>query len=211
MFSVCMQINEQDRLDEGLKQLAEAETQFTREIGVLDRRFYQCIQQPHVIWANTKWTTERAHNTAAADIMKVRTDDRVASAYFRPGLYFEIFAQEIEECALDQAEGRSAGLILVCHGLVADKRFDGWQARLVERMRYAAQHDEVLRSRTFYNYYSPREFVGFLEWSTEAAYEESREQHERTVEELLFVGEHDSELAAYIQYECRHLEVTPDA
>ncbi len=208
MFSICKQIIERGRLDAELSELVKAERQFTREIGVLERRFYQCIQQPYLIWANTKWTSEKAHNTAAAAIMKVRTDDRVASAYFRPGLYFEVFAREIKEAALDRAHGEDSALILVCHGLVADKHWDGWQERFVDRTKHLADVEDVLRCRTFVNYYCPREFVGFLEWRSGSAYDKFRNRSDRTIEELLFVGERDSELAAYIQYECNPFDAT---
>ena len=209
MFTICKQIIEEGRLDAELGQMAEAEAKFTREIGVLDRRFYQCLQQPHVIWANTEWTSEKAHNVAAAGIMKVRTDDRVASAYFRPGLYFEIFAGELKQATLDRTREEEPRLILVCHGLVADKRCDGWRERFIQRTGHMADVDDILCCRTFYNHYCSREFVGFLEWRDAVAYEKHRERGDRTVEELLFVGENDSELAAYIQYECRPLKVVP--
>ncbi|MBI4758298.1 MAG: hypothetical protein HY783_04770, partial [Chloroflexi bacterium] len=94
MFSICCTIITSGKLEEELKSMAEAESKFNRDLGVLRRNFYQCIDQPHVIWTITEWTSEKAHNVAAHGIMKVRTDDRVASAYFQPGLYLEFFAKE---------------------------------------------------------------------------------------------------------------------
>lgn len=211
MFTICKQIIEQGRLETELSQAAKAEKQFTREIGAIERRFYQCVQQPHLTWANTEWTSEKAHNIAAAGIMKVRTDDRVSSAYFRPGLYFEIFAKEIEDATVRRSLEQEPMLILICHGLVADKHYEGWRQRFVERAKHLSSPEGLLCCRTFYNYYCAREFVGFLEWCDDSAYEDCRKNGERTIEERLFVGENESELAAYIQCECRPLKITPEA
>jgi hypothetical protein len=203
-----MQVIEQEGIEEELEKSARAEANFTAEIGVMDRHFYQCVQQPHVIWANTEWRSEKDHNIAAAGIMKVRTDDRVASAYFRPGLYYEIFAREIEAASINPEGAGEAGLLMICHGVAADRWRDGWQERFVMRAQCLSGVEGILRCRTFYNYYAHNEFVGFLEWQDEAAYEKYREQNDRTLEEHLFVGERGSELAAYVQYECKPIVLT---
>jgi len=133
MFTICREIVAEGELQDSLDGMREAEANFTAEVGVLDRRFYQCVQQPHVIWANTEWTTEKAHNLAAEAIMKVRKDDRVASAYFRPGLYFEIFCLPVEAAWHDFEEGE-AGFILLSHAVIADRAFDRWEERCRERL-----------------------------------------------------------------------------
>ena len=133
MQSICRQIVEEGRLEETLASQARAEASFTREIGVLRRRFFQCVQQPHVIWAITEWENEKAHNDAAESIMLVRRDDRVASAWFRPGLYFELFGRPVAEGTARWADGEP-GLVVVCHGTVASRRRDGWTARLAARL-----------------------------------------------------------------------------
>lgn len=97
MFTICTAIVQEGQLEKEVQNMKGAEKKFTREMGVLERDFYQCIQQPHIIWSNTKWTGEHAHNNAAESIMKVRRDDRIASAYFQPGLYYEVFCKEIPE------------------------------------------------------------------------------------------------------------------
>lgn len=99
MFTICCSIVANGNLEEELKSMAKAEIKFNRDLGVLRRNFYQCIDQPHVIWTITEWASEEVHNAAARSIMKVRTDDRVASAYFQPGLYLEFFSEEIPEAA----------------------------------------------------------------------------------------------------------------
>ena len=101
-----------------------------------------------------------------------------------------------------------AGLVMVCHGLVSDRHHDGWTERYVQRAGALARAEGVVSCRTFCNTYCTGEFVGFLGWGDEDACERFRQGSERTLEEQLFVGEGDSELAAYIQYECRLLDVS---
>ena len=207
MFSICRQLIEEGRLAVELDQLKKAEKRFTPEIGVLERRFYQCIQQPHLIWANTRWFSEQSHNAAAAEIMKVRTDDRIASAYFRPGLYYEIFAREIEKASISRNHEDESSFIVISHGIVADDHHERWKERLMKRARQHSNREEIIRCKTFYNDYCTREFVGFLECADEETYASFRKTPDRTIEELLYVGEQHSELAAYIQYECRPLNL----
>jgi hypothetical protein len=205
MFSICREIVAQGGLDESLKSQCDAEASFTSEIGVLDRHFFQCIQQDHVIWAITEWTTEKAHNDAAESIMKVRRDDRVASAYFRPGLYFELFGKPVEAACREWAAG-DAGLVVVCHGLVADRAFDGWGERVMARLDALGSPEGLLRLDTYWNYDSKREFVAFMRWRDETAYVAARDAHDHTPEERVFVEPGDrSDLASFCQFECRPL------
>jgi hypothetical protein len=94
MFSICTALVTDGKLDTTIEEMREAEKKFTPEIGVLFRRFFQCIAQPHVIWAITEWTSEKHHNGAAQSLMKHRRDDRIASILFGPEPYFEIFCIE---------------------------------------------------------------------------------------------------------------------
>jgi hypothetical protein len=204
MYSICKLIVADQQLPEKLAECAAMEPAFNRKIGVLDRALWQCAQQPHLIWSRTRWTTEKAHNEAAARIMKTRVDDRVASAYFRPGLYYEIFAREVASMENGPDTGR---FLVVAHGLVADKRMSAWTATLPERMERLRGLPGLLSARTFSNYYCDREFVGFFEWRDEDAYAAGRLLGDLTVEETAYVGPVavHSDLASYIQYECRPL------
>ncbi|KKN27468.1 hypothetical protein LCGC14_0864240, partial [marine sediment metagenome] len=77
-----------------IKGFSESEKKFTKEIGVIFRKFFQCKIQPHVIWSITEWKKESAHHDAAQSLMKTRRDDRFASIAFGPDPYFEIFCDE---------------------------------------------------------------------------------------------------------------------
>ena len=80
IHTICRAVFPEGGLQESLADLERAESKFTREAGVLDRHFFQCVQQPHLIWARTEWTRQADHDAAARSIMKVRDDDRVAAA-----------------------------------------------------------------------------------------------------------------------------------
>ena len=142
MVSICRELVQEGRLTRDLEALGRAEASFTREIGVLDRHFFQCVQQPHLIWACTEWTSESAHNTAAAGIMKVRKDDRVASAHFRPGLYFELFGRPRPGLARRFSVGMP-GYVVVCHGLVADRALEVWRSRVAARLQFSRDSSDV--------------------------------------------------------------------
>jgi hypothetical protein len=219
MFSIVETLIAEGELEQTLISQAEAEASFTREIGVLARRFYQCIQQPHLLWASTEWTGQAAHDDAAEGIMKIRRDDRVASACFRPGLYFEIFGRPIDNACRDFTGAPStagcspdAGFVLVCHGTVADKGFGHWSERLAARVQSLsdAPPEGLLSLQTFENYHGRHEFVAFLGFRDEAAYAAARvpenaPKDARTLEELLFVQAPQSDLSGYNQFECRPL------
>lgn len=205
MYSICTQLIADGELKTSLEDLAQAEKKFNAELGVIQRRFLQNIQQPNLIWANTEWTSEKAHNAAAKLIMKVREDDRVASAYFRPGLYWEIFGLPLEGAAFER-DGR-ADFVLIVHGLVADRFIDGWSERVAARFGDFDPPEGFLRAKTYFNYACKRDFVAFLEWRDEDAYTAGRMADGRTVEEQLFVAAPRSDLAAYDQFECRPLDL----
>jgi heme-degrading monooxygenase HmoA len=205
MYSLCTQLVEQGKLEAALISFAEAERRFTRELGVLRRRFLQCVPQPHLIWAATEWTSERAHNAAAQSIMQVRADDRVASAFFRPGQYWEAFALPVPGAQLD-GEG-PAEHVIVARMLVADRCAQGWEERVAARFGALARPAGLVRAQLWQNYACRREAVAFLEWRDEAAYAAGRLVGERTVEEELLVAAPRSDLASYDQFECRPLSL----
>lgn len=201
MYSICKQIIEKDALEKTLIEFAESERSFNKEIGVLDRKFYQCIQQPHLIWANTLWTSEGAHNKAAASIMKVRKDDRVAAAYFRPGLYFEIFANDVQS-SNPRHDIVEENCVVVCHGIISDKfKSEVTKSRFQERISKLGDVPGLLSCELYFNNYAAQEFVAFVNWTSHEIYLEQRVRNERTIEEILFVGEKPYELSSYIQYE----------
>ena len=207
MFSICMKIVKEGDLEKEISSMDKAERNFNSKIGVIQRDFYQCIQQPHIIWAATKWESEEAHNTAAENIMKVRKDDRIASAYFRPGLYFEIFCKEINDAAYNISDSEKADFIIICHGLIANNNHNKWLEELKEKKSNLPKLEGLLKIRTFYNYYSPCEFVGFIEWTNSSFYEKSRMLNGSTIEEVFYIMGKNRELASYIQYECQPLNI----
>ncbi|MFQ5865631.1 MAG: antibiotic biosynthesis monooxygenase, partial [bacterium] len=75
MFTICTAFVAEGKLQESLAKLTTSEKNFTREVGVLFRRFFQCTTQPHIIWAITEWESEKHHNDAAQSLMKERRDD----------------------------------------------------------------------------------------------------------------------------------------
>jgi quinol monooxygenase YgiN len=207
IYTICREIIPSGRLDASLVSLREAEARFTREAGVLEREFFQCAQQPHVIWACTEWTDQKAHDDAARAIMTVREDDRVAAAYFRPGLYFEIFALPVDAGTRAFSDGESR-YVVVAHALVEDRRRQGWEERLSARLEALPRPRGLLRIRTYRNYCATNELVAFFEWSDAEMYDAERLAGKRTVEEHILVEERRSDLAGYDQFECLPLEIS---
>jgi hypothetical protein len=209
MYTICTAIIPEGELEKHLIGFRDAEKRFTREIGVLERDFYQCIQQPHIIWSNTKWTTEKAHNDAAQSIMKVRRDDRIGAAYFQPGLYFEIFCNEIEEVSYKSSHEKPPQIIVICHGLVAVKKLDQWNRIMHEAFEDLHSVEGLGFCRTFYNYYNPAEFVGFMGWNSQEDYQNHRMINGLTIEEHYYTGlkSGSSMLASFNQFYCKLLKV----
>ena len=209
MFTICTDFVQEGKLEKYYRDLSEHEKKFTREIGVLERDFYQCIQQPHIIWANTKWTGESAHNNAAQSLMKVRRDDRIAAAYFQPLPYFEIFCKEIDEVFYKSPSNKPFELVVVCHGLVAIKKLEQWNKTIRELFKDLHMIDGLSFCRTFYNYYNPTEFVGFMGWSSPQDYQKNRMIEDLTIEEYYYTGlkSGSSLLAAYNQFYCKPMKI----
>lgn len=208
MFTICTAIIPEGELEKQINGFRDAEKRFTREIGVLERDFYQCIQQPHIIWSNTKWTSEKAHNDAAQSIMKVRKDDRIGAAYFQPGLYFEIFCKEIE-VSYKPPSPTPSEMVVISHGLVAIKRLEEWNKTIQENLKAFPKVEGLNFCRTFYNYYNPAEFVGFIGWSNKDTYQEHRMINDLTIEEQSFTGlrSGSSMLASFNQFYCKPLNI----
>ena len=209
MFTICTAIVPEGELEKQISGFRDAERRFTREIGVLERDFYQCIQQPHIIWSNTKWTEEKAHNDATQSIMKVRRDDRIGAAYFQPGLYFEIFCKEIDEVSYKSPSEKLPEIIVICHGLVATKKLDQWNKFLREHFKDLHSVEGLSSCRTFYNYYNPAEFVGFMEWNSQEDYQKHRMINDLTIEEHYYTGlkSGSSMLASFNQFYCKPLKI----
>jgi hypothetical protein len=209
IFTICTAIIPEGELEKHIISFRDAESRFTREIGVLERDFYQCIQQPHVIWSNTKWTGEKAHNDAAQSIMKVRRDDRIGAAYFQPGLYFEIFCREIDEVAYKSPKEKPPQMVVICHGLVAIKKLDQWNKFIREGFKDLHSVGGLCSCRTFYNYYNPAEFVGFVGWNSQEDYQKHRMIDDLTIEEHYYTGlrSGSSMLAGFNQFYCKPLKI----
>lgn len=208
MFTICCNIISEGKLKEELKSLAQAEKKFNRGLGVLRRNFFQCIDQPHIIWTITEWVSEEAHNSAARSIMKVRDDDRVASAFFQPGLYMEFFCNELVEAAWTRDPQAVSGLVVIGHGIIASEKEGDWKKRIEGTSEVLSKKENLLRSRIFYDCYNHTHFWGLMEWNNRKGYDEDRMVAEMTVEEYIFVGGRHSELAAYNQYYCVPLDLS---
>jgi hypothetical protein len=140
--------------------------------------------------------------------MKVRRDDRIASAYFQPGLYYEIFCKEIEKIS-HRLPDKPNELTVVCHGLVATKKLEQWNRARSELFKDLSSIDGLSFCRTFYNYYNPAEFVGFTGWRSQQDYEKRRMIDDLTIEEHYYTGlkSGSSQLAAYNQFYCKPLKL----
>lgn len=206
MFTICSAYISQGKLDETLEQIRDQEKLFTAEIGVLFRRFFQCVAQPHVIWTITEWQTEKHHNDAAQSLMKTRRDDRIASISFGPDPYFEIFCKEDEELSIGQFLD-NLGFIVIAHGLVTTKAAESF--RLLRKNRVAELADKLDWLRVYHNTHNSDEFTTFMGFTDEAAFQQVRMVGDLCLEEYVFTGLEKpfdmSCLAAYNQFICTPL------
>lgn len=208
VFSICTTFVTQGKLEETIASMSASEQQFTGEIGVLSRRFFQCIAQPHIIWAVTEWQSEKHHNDAAQSLMKTRRDDRIASIRFGPEPYFEIFCSEEKALGVGEWSDR-LGLIVVAHGLISAKALAPFRALRDARVAQVADRLEWL---SFYaNRYNAAEFVALLGFVDEKAFDAAREVGDLLLEEALFTGLRKplgmSYLAGYNQFVCTSLSL----
>ena len=204
MFTICTDFVADGKLEEYLKSLPESEKKFTREIGVLFRKFFQCQIQPHIIWAITEWVSGEAHHDAAQSILKTRRDDRFASIGFGPEPYFEIFCKAEEEFSVGNFSD-SYGIFIVVHGLINDKV----QKKYLElrRERFEEVKKNLQWMRIFHNISNNSEFVAFLGFANEEQFNQSRQLGEFYLEEYLFTGIEEplrmSYVANYNQFICK--------
>jgi len=209
MFTICTAFVAEGKLDETLTGLASSEKGFTREIGVLFRRFFQCTTQPHVIWANTEWESEKHHNDAAQSLMKKRRDDRFASIPFGPDPYFEIFCNEEKGLRVGEFSD-DLGFMIVAHGLIGAKARESFLKLRKERTAELAE--KLCWLSTYHNIYAPDEFVAFLGFVDEESFNQVRRVGDFLLEEYLFTGlRHPmgmSYLAGYNQFICTPLSLT---
>ncbi|MBY8989581.1 MAG: antibiotic biosynthesis monooxygenase [Candidatus Lokiarchaeota archaeon] len=207
MFSICTAFVENGKLEETLKQYADSERKFTKEIGVLFRKFFQCQIQPHIIWSITEWESEKAHHDAAQSIMEIRRDDRFAAIAFGPEPYFEIFCNE-EESLNSGKFSEKLQIVIVIHGLISEKVKDKYLEIRKERIR---EHREQFHwLRVFYNTYNSNEFVSFLGFNSEDYFNKIRKIDDYFLEEYLFTGLRNplgmSYIANYNQFICKPIK-----
>jgi hypothetical protein len=208
-FTICTAFVSGGKLDETISGIASSEKNFTREIGVLFRRFFQCVTQPHIIWSITEWESEKHHNDAAQSLMKKRRDDRIASIQFGPDPYFEIFCNEENGLKIGEFSD-NISFIIIAHGLMNTKAKERFLNLRKERTAAIAQKLRWLR--TYHNIYAPQEFVAFLGFTNEKFFNRIRHVGDFLLEEYLFTGLRNpmgmSYLASYNQFICTPLSST---
>lgn len=204
MFSICTAYIENGKINETLKESAEAEKRFTKDIGVLFRKFFQCQIQPHIIWSITEWEREKSHNDAAQSIMKIRRDDRFASIAFGPEPYFEIFCNEDKSVKIGNYSGKNE-FVVVIHGLIGEKVKDGYLK--LRDARIAEQKDRFQWLSVFHNRYNSHEFVAYMGFLNEDEFNKLRKINELYLEEYIFTGLNIplgmSKIANYNQFICK--------
>jgi hypothetical protein len=189
--------------------MASSEKAFTREIGVLFRKFFQCTVQPHIIWAITEWMSERYHNDAAQSLMTKRRDDRIASIPFGPEPYLEIFSSEKSELNVGEFSNELS-FIAVAHGLIDDKSADRFLRLRKERLDEVAEKLPWLR--IYHNNYNRAEFVALIGFEDEESFNRVQNVGDFLLEEYLLTGLRQpfgmSYLAGYHQFTCDQLSLT---
>jgi len=203
MFSICTAYIENGKLEETLKGFKESEKKFTKEIGVLFRKFFQCKIQPHIIWTITEWENEKAHHDAAQSIMETRRDDRFASIGFGPEPYFEIFCNEDEIFKIGNYS-EEYKFIIVIHGLIGEKVYDKFLE--ISKKRLEEVKEKLQWVRVFRNTYNKDEFMAYIGFADESYYNKIRKINDIYLEEYLFTGLRNplgmSYIASYNQFLC---------
>lgn len=203
MFSICTAYIENGKIKENLANFKESEKLFTREIGVLFRKFFQCKIQPHIIWSITEWESEKAHNNAAQSIMETRRDDRFASITFGPEPYFEIFCKEDETLRIENFSDDHKDITII-HGLIGEKVKEKYLDLRKERIE--EYRDKLHYVRVFHNTYNSNEFIVLLGFADEDSYKKIQKIGELYLEEYLFTGLRNplgmSYIASYNQFIC---------
>jgi len=204
MFSICTAYIENGKLEETLKQYADSERKFTKEIGVLFRKFFQCQIQPHIIWSITEWESEKAHHDAAQSIMGIRRDDRFASIAFGPEPYLEIFCDEDESVKIDNFSEKY-NLIIIIRALISEKVKDKYIELRKDRIEECKAHLQWVS--VFHNTYNTSEFVAFMGFENEEYFNKIHKINDFLLEEYLFTGLRAplgmSYIANYNQFICK--------
>lgn len=207
MFSICTAYIENGKIEETLMQFLESEKKFTKEIGVLFRKLFQCKIQPHIIWSITEWESEKAHHNAAQSIMEIRRDDRFASIAFGPEPYFENFCDEDDSFKIGSFSEKYQ-YIIVGHGLIGERvreRYLEIRKKRIEEYKKQLQWISV-----FHNTYNTNEFVAFMGFTSEDHFNKIRKIDDLYLEEYLFTGLRNplgmSYIANYNQFICKPIK-----
>ncbi|KKN41573.1 hypothetical protein LCGC14_0721970 [marine sediment metagenome] len=204
MFSICTAYIEEGKLEENLKEFAESEKKFTKEIGVIFRKFFQCKIQPHIIWSVTEWETEGAHHDAAQSIMKTRRDDRFASIAFGPDPYFEIFCNEEEPFKVGNFS-KNHNYIIIVHGLISETARDKYLE--LRKTRFEEVKEKFQWISVYHNKYNSNEFMVFMGFESEEYFNSIRKIDDFFLEEYIFTGLRNplgmSYIASYNQFICK--------
>jgi hypothetical protein len=209
IFTICTAFVTEGKLEKTIKELVSSEKNFTLEIGVLFRRFFKCVTQPHIIWSITEWISEKHHNNAAQSLMKKRRDDRIASIRFGPDPYFEIFCDEDKEIKIGNFSD-DLNFIIISHGIINYKARESYLKLRKDRTT------EIMKNlcwlRIYHNRYSPDEFVAFLGFLDERSYNQVRSIGDFLLEEYLFTGLTNSmemsQIASYNQFICTPISIS---
>lgn len=203
MFTVCTVFISEGKYDETLAALGSSNRKFTPEMGVLFRRTFQCVTQPHILWYLTEWESEKHHNDAAQSLLKTRRDDRFASITFGPRPYLEVFCYEERGLRVGEFSD-DLGFMVVAHGLINSKARESFLELREERT--AEMRGRLPWLATYHNRYNPDEFVSFLGFTDEEEFNSVRSVGELLLEEYLFTGLRSplgmSYLAGYNQFIC---------
>ncbi len=209
IFTICTDFAPDGELDDVLAAGANAEKKFTREIGVLDRHYFQCTTNKQVLWAYTEWETLKHHNDAAEGILECRRDDRIASILFGPSPYFECFCREQKEFSIGD-HSPNYQLVIVGDVLISEKNlseFTGLRQRRWEQF----DKSRIDWLRVFTNAYSENQFTFFMGFTSEERYKAAYDD-DLALEEWLFTGLQDpmklSAVAGYNQFRCVPLDIT---
>lgn len=205
MFTICTGFIQDGKIEEYMNMLKDDGKIFNNDIGVLNRKFFQCEYQSHIIWSITEWVSEKHHNDAAESLMKIRRDDRFASiSGGQP--YFEIFCQE-DETIKSQGYAQELNYMVIAHFTINETCKEKYLE--IRDSRINEFKDQLKFMRVFYNIYNSNEFVAFLGFKDKEEYEASRNIGGLFIEEYLFTGLKDpfemSYVAGYNQFICNRL------
>ncbi len=141
--------------------------------------------------------------------MKKRRDDRFASILFGPDPYFEIFCKEKRELRVGN-HNDNLNFMIVVNGLINSKVRDKFLK--LRKERTTKMQEKLTWPGTYHNIYNPDEFVAFLGFKDEEAFEQVRQVGDLLLEEYLFTGLRDSMgmsfIAGYNQFICTPLSLT---